>query len=110
MKIQRAVSLSNLTTFEDLRKWSDFSLDQIFDVLNGKVAFSDNIDANSVTASFSAAATDVQVAHGLNRGPIGYIVIRRSAAITIYDGSAAWTTDNIYIRSSGAGNITLLVF
>lgn len=110
MKQQRPVSVSNVTTFEDLRKWTDFSLSDISDILNGHVSFNDNIDAKIASAVFSSANTDTQITHGLNRIPIGYIDIKKNATISFKDGNAAWTTTTIYLQASGSGSATFLVF
>ncbi len=65
----------------------------------------------------SSANTEFAVAHSLRdkngnaRVPQGYIVIRRSAAGVIYDGTTTWTTTNIYLRCNVANmSATILIF
>lgn len=65
-----------------------------------------------LTASAPAAPdTDFAVAHSLGVTPVGYIVVGRDMATTIYNGTTSWDSSNIYLRSAiGGASISLLVF
>lgn len=57
---------------------------------------------------FTAAGTDVTVAHGLGRVPEGYYVVRSSAPVSVYDGSAPSSEDVLVLRASGAADVDVL--
>jgi hypothetical protein len=57
---------------------------------------------------FTAADTDVSVAHGLGRVPEGWIAVRCSAAVTVYDGSASSSEDVLVLRATGAADVYVL--
>lgn len=81
-------------------------------ILNKGIRFADNFDMNilSVTDTGTANSENI-VSHSLRRIPLGYIVISRTGNGVVYNGSTAWTVDNIYIKSVSANNnIKLLVF
>ncbi len=51
------------------------------------------------------------VAHGLNRVPVGFIVVNRDKAGIIYDSGGTWTTTNILLKCNVASMAaTILVF
>lgn len=58
---------------------------------------------------FTSAGADVNVPHGLGRIPAGYLVVGRSASITVYDGAAPSSADYLVLRASGAGSAQVLV-
>lgn len=72
---------------------------KIGDAINGGIKASDNWDAQIITVTLAAANVEQAVAHTLKRVPTGYIVLSRNIAAVIYDGTTAWTSTNIYIRS-----------
>jgi hypothetical protein len=74
------------------------------------VSFTDNIDAQQVTVSFTTANTEVQVAHTLSRVPTGYIPANLSVAMTVYNSATAFSTSNIYLKSTVAGTAILLIY
>src|SRR5262249_14994748 len=63
----------------------------------------DNIDGNWGTVSDSGVAdTEFVVTHNLNRVPIGFHVVRQSAAGSFYDSGTAWTSTQIFLKCSAA--------
>jgi hypothetical protein len=74
--------------------------------------------AGNVDAQFmdiltpSPANTEFEVPHGLLRKPIGYWVVRRDKAVTVYDSSTgSWTDKFLYLKADQASaTIRLLVF
>lgn len=109
-RLKLPFSISNVKNFEELRKYTAISLKDIIELLNGKVTPLDNMDVSFVSVTFAAANTNIEVAHTLTRLPVGYIVVGRSAAITVFDGTIASTETSISFRSSGTGTATILVF
>lgn len=85
-------------------------LQQIVDALNNGLDFGTNFNARTLSITFSAAGTDTALAHGLGRPPVGYIVVGRDGAFTVYNGATASTPNLIYLRASSTGTASVLVF
>lgn len=81
-------------------------------LLNGGLMFSDNFNCATVNVSDTGVVnTEFTVAHALKRIPIGYLVIRRNKAGTVYDSGTAFDTGNIYLKCSVANvNLTVIIF
>ena len=71
-----------------------------------------NLSAKYVVfTSHAVATTEDTVPHKLGRVPNGYIVVKQDKAGIVYDGTTAWTTTNLYLKSSVASvTWTLMVF
>lgn len=70
--------------------------------LNGKI--------HNVTDS-GTATVEFTIAHGLGRVPVGYIVISINKNTTVYRGTTAWNSTNIYLACSASNvNLWVLVF
>lgn len=91
-------------------KFTQKALENIQFILNNGITFTENFDAKFLTITFSAADTNVATFHGLGRVPTGYIVIGRSAAASIYNGSSANTSSLLYLRASAAATCRVMVF
>jgi hypothetical protein len=59
--------------------------------------------------TFASPATDTEVVHGLP-ALTGYLVLRASAPLSVYDGGADPRPGVSLLRSSAAGTVTLRVF
>lgn len=110
MKVKTVQDFNNVDNWEDLRKYSSQVVKAIIDVVNGNLDFSSNIRSSIITAQFTVATSDQQVAHGLGTVPSGYIVVGRSSNFNVFNGISPNTSDNIFLASSGAGTATILVF
>ena len=84
-------------------------LRELTSAVNGGLAFKENIQCNLVDVTFGAN-TNTQVEHGLGKAPTGYIVCKRSAACSVYDGTNPNTAKHLFVRSSAAASVKLLVF
>ena len=62
----------------------------------------------SLITNIKLSSGDNKVAHGLNRIPLGWIVVDRSANANLYRSS--WDDRNITINSSATSTIALWVF
>ena len=64
-----------------------------------------------VDSSSQAGGAEFSIEHGLGTIPIGYIVVSQDAAGSVYksDGSP-WDTDRIYLKTSAAMAIRVLIF
>lgn len=71
-----------------------------------------NIDA--VYVEFTSSATpdaENTIPHKLGRVPRGIIVVMQDKAASVYKGTTAWTSSNIYLKVNTASvTIKLLVF
>jgi hypothetical protein len=57
-----------------------------------------------------AGGLESTVAHGLNRVPIGYYIIRKSRDQQVWDGVTTWTTTNIYLMTDHSDTDTTMMF
>lgn len=64
------------------------------------------------TVQLQIGTTFQNVAHGLGRAPLGWIVVRRDADTNIWEDPAGNTNAKLFLRLSAsvAVNVTLLVF
>lgn len=71
------------------------------EILNGGLLFADNHDVQIKTITTNGVAgVEGAVSHVLKKIPTGYIVCSLDKAAIIYNGSTAWTTTNIYLKSN----------
>lgn len=63
------------------------------------------------TVTTPAAATEFSIKHGLDRLPVGYMIVGDddSVAHKLYDGTTANTREYIYLRSTAAVGHTLRI-
>lgn len=108
-KIQSGSTIS-LVKPEELTRYITQFLNEVVQVVNGRLEFNANIRGNFRDVSFTAANTNKAVSHGLGRTPQGYIVTKLSANMVVYDGSSDNNEDTIYLRASAIGNATIFIF
>lgn len=109
-KIKTPLTISNVETLEDLRRYTSQALDEIVGAINGRISLSDNVQATIKSVTFSGANATVSVDHGLGTSPSGYFVVGLSTAITVFDGNRSSDSANLYVQASGAGTARLLIF
>jgi hypothetical protein len=75
-------------------------------------AWAGNVDAQYVELTFGSADSEMMIPHGLNRLPIGVIVVRRDRACSVYDGSDnTWGKKYLYLKcDTESAVVRLLVF
>lgn len=61
-----------------------------------------------LTFVFTTSGVDVAMAHGLDRVPVGYLVLGRSANVGVYDGADPSTEAMLVLRSSGAATVKVV--
>ena len=86
---------------------------------NGAISFGDgsnsslsgNIDGHTKEVFFVTANTDIEVPHGLERPPIGIIVLDVNVDGAVVRGSQRgdWNANRLFLRCSQAGTTALLV-
>ncbi len=110
MKLKVSQSVSNVDTFDDLKRFVDQYLSSIRDVINGNVDLNDNMSVSFVTFTFQQANTNYQLAHTLGRIPTGYIPVKKNSSADIYDGAGTNTAKSIFLKSTVATTVTVMVF
>lgn len=108
-KITNDPNIDRVEEADDHAKFISIFLDEVKTLLNSGLKFSDNFDAKFVDVYFSSVA-ETKINHGLGRTPAGYLITRKSANMNVYDGSSTWNNSSMYLQSTLAGNVTLLVF
>jgi len=108
----RVTASEKMDTLEadELPRWITIILREMKGILNNGIRFSDNFDSQILDVTFSAADSDLTVNTRLRRIPTGYIVLGRSAAMAIYNGSLPNKTDVLYLRSNVVGTAKVMVF
>lgn len=110
MKIYHPTSISNVTSGEDLQKYSSMTIELLVAAVNGNITFEDNVSCKIVTAEFTQANVDLKIEHGLSKVPNGYFATNLSAAMILYNGSTSFDDRNAYLRSSATGTAKILFF
>jgi len=110
VKIKATPELSNLETLEDVTRYGTQVIREIVDLINGNLRITDNLSVSLRDVVFSASSTEVQVEHGLNRLPTGYILVKSNVSTTLFDGDTANSTTLIYLKASAAANTKVLIF
>lgn len=110
MKFIASTDIDRIESIADVKRYISIALENIGQVLNNGLFFSDNFNAKLLTITFSAADTDVATIHGLGRVPTGYFSVGQSAALIVYDGASANTSSLLYLRASAAGTVRVFVY
>lgn len=108
-KIKTIFNVSNVETWEDLRKYTAQINSDIVDTINGRISLVDNCDTQEVSVTFAVAATDVAIPHTLGRVPVRFLVSNNSTGVVAYVGAMAWTDKTIYLRATGAGVLSVIL-
>jgi hypothetical protein len=111
--VSRVLSQTDLGKITDTNKFMQYCsklLNDLMSVFNGKIEFDLNILSQTVSVKFVNANTDLSVAHNLNKTGVKYIVASKSATCDVYNGVTSSTTKTIYLRSTVATTVTLILF
>lgn len=111
MKLKTVISVNNLETWQELRRYTSVALGDIVTAINGRLSFSDNCQTSVARASFVGANMPTVVEHGLGIIPNGYIPVGLTADIRVFDvaGKVA-NKKTITLQASGAGAARILFF
>ena len=111
MKIPRNFDVSNLKAGnEDFNRFVSEMIASIATVINGEISFTDNFKASIVNVTFGSANAQQAVKHSLGKVPIGFINIGSNASASLYRGTSPSTTQAIFLQSTVATSMTILVF
>jgi len=103
------IDLGKITDMKEFMNYCAKFCQNLFNVMNGKLEFDSNILSQTIEVTFLATNTDTRVSHSLNRTGLGYIVKQKDAACDIYDGTTAATNNAIYLRSTVATTVTIIL-
>ena len=88
---------------DDLRTLFTFSQSKIRFGAGTDGSRGENISGEwQVVADTGTADTEFAVAHTIGSIPIGFLVMNIDKGAVIYDSGTAWTSSNIYLKSSVA--------
>lgn len=106
--IKASNKITEIREIGDKFRYIQRFLQDVKDIVNGRISVSQNIAFNPVSVVFSFADTNTRIKHGLTRAPRGYIVISATSSMNIYDGSEASTTSQITLKSSATGTAQII--
>lgn len=114
MKPIRPIHDKKLSNLQDVQ-------DRLHTILNGNVSLGSmdnatftespgNIDNKHVVVNSTIAAnTEFAVTHNLNRIPTGFLIVRTGmVSLVLYDSGTAWTTTQIFLKSTLANPVAIL--
>jgi hypothetical protein len=110
MKIKVTQDLSAVSSWEDLRRFVAQTISDIVTTLNGRVDLVDNCETHVEAVTFGLAGQEVAISHKLGRIPSGYVVVRKSNHVDIYDGTKENTSRILFVRADAVATVTLLIF
>lgn len=108
-KINHYPDLGNIKDPDEFMKHASPVIKGIADIVNGKLGF-DNMNTQTVTVTFPSANTDVVVPHTLNKMGVHYLPAKKSVACDIFDGTGVASINKIYLQSSVAATVTLILY
>lgn len=109
-RIRSSADLGNINDLDGLRRFISIFLNDTLTQVNGNLLFGDNIKTQILSITFPTANTEVVTVHSLGKVPNGYIKVGSEAAAVIYDGTTENTSSNIYLRSTVATTVQVMVF
>lgn len=110
MKISIPTDTSGIKDVGALGNLVSQVFDQVTRIFTNNVSLVDNCQTSLIEVTFAQANVNQAFSHGLRVIPNGYIQAGGDAAAQVYDGTMANTKSIIYLRSSVATTVRLLVF
>ncbi len=89
--------------------------ERLASLVSGRLRFGDGVSPDNLDGVWASpvtpgvANTDFTVTHNLQRIPVGYIVMSKSAACDVYTGSVVATVTQLTLRATVVG-VTLKLF
>lgn len=108
MKPSAFFNLSNINTFDALKKILSNTLSNYFQILDKKVGFNDNIDCFVARDIYFKPTTGTTIEHNLGKVPIGVIFIKTNNFNSTFAGNN-WNEKTINIYSDYEMTATLLI-
>lgn len=112
MKINSSPYFDNLKDFEGIKRFITIFCRNVQDVVNSGLSFEDNFNSQTfVDVVFTGTGEVKTLMHSLNRVPVGYLTLRNSSGVVIFDApGTVFTNKSVNIQATGAGTVTVLVF
>lgn len=107
--IKYHVDLSNIKDLPTLVKYSSQAVNQIHDILGGKVEFDSNILSQTLTVTFATANTSLLIDHNLNKKGLRYFVIDKSTPCDVYHVASNDTKSQICLACNVATTVTIIL-
>lgn len=101
--------VANIDDWKGAGRFVADSLNEMIGVINGNLEIGLNIKAQIVDASFTATNTDTVIPHSLGRVPNGYILINSNVSTNLYNGSVAFASGNITLKSTAVATTKILI-
>lgn len=95
-------------TLDDKIRNIQVFLQDVKDVINGRLSFDKNFIYNITSVTFTNINSTTSVSHNLNRIPTGYIVVSKSKSMIIYNDSPA-TDTTLFLKSTATGTIKIFI-
>lgn len=108
-KVQLYSGLDDIKA-EEFQSAASQLLSDIVSRVNGQLEFDKNILSQTVEVVFTATNTEQAVKHNLNKLIYNYIPVSKLAACDIYDGGSGPNNNTIYLKSTVATTVTLVLF
>lgn len=94
------------------RMWTELAR-----IINHHISFGDGIHADNIDGIWATVVTpgvintNFTVTHNLQRVPVGYLVMSKTAAVDIYTGSVAATATQLTLKATVTGvTVNLFIF
>ena len=111
MRIKFPFEISNLKPDDkDFVNYTAQILNALVATVNGDISLVDNGRTSLVRVLFNIANTQQAIQHTLNKVPVGYIQVGAVAAAQLFNGTSANTSSILYVQSTVATTVTLLIF
>lgn len=99
-------NVSNVRTWEDLRRYTANFFEKLPGILNGNIQFGDNIRSQGpFDFTISTGSEVVGISHTLGFVPAGYLLVYQTTSAVIYAADSntyPWTKSTIYLTASAA--------
>jgi len=107
-------NVSNVQSWEDLRRYCANFFEKLPGILNGGIQFGDNIKSQGpIEFKIIAASQVVKISHTLGYVPAGYLLVYQNASASIYAADSStypWTNTDIYLTASAAVTGRVILF
>lgn len=103
-------NIQSVTTIEDLVRMMYSFFKDLLRVVNGNLNFVENIQGQYVSITFTNTSDDFPLLHNLGHTATGYLVVKRSTNMSIYDGVSAWDSTRVFLKSSAKGTALVFIF
>jgi hypothetical protein len=107
-KLPTTPDISNLNQLPDVVRFVSQFMKNTQDLISGNLNFKDNFKGQIKDVLF-VSGEELVVGHNLNYVPTGYVVLKTSVPMSIYQGVAPWSNINIFITSNASGSATILI-